>query len=207
MEKNLEIEKKYLFKANVTQEYIIKSLISELCLTPASNPLLINHDIYYDENNILGNLGLNARKRKVNNQTEYTLKIKVDAKSIDKREELNFSLLEEMVAYLKNNLHLPIHNLTENLKLITNRHLYYYESPNSLIEVSFDEVNIYYENKPLEPFFMLECELKKGDIKDLEYLNNTIRKMPFIEPCNLSKKDIALTQINSKKDLIRKRTK
>ena len=205
MEKNLEIEKKYLLKENVEKEYALNFLNSELCLTPA--PILINHDTYYDENDILSNLGLNARQRKVADQTEYTLKIKVDGENIDRREELNFSSLAEMTKFIKNNLHLPIHNLTEKLKLITNRYLYYYEINDTLIEVSLDEVHVYFKNIPFEPFFMIECELKKGDVKKLEKLSNTITQMPFIIPCNLSKKDIALTQIKSSSKLIRKRTK
>ena len=207
MEKNLEIEKKYLLKESIKQEYAINFLKSKLSLIPASKPILINHDIYYDENNLLNNLGLNARQRKVADVTEYTLKIKVDSKAIDKREELNFSSLEEMVNFIKNNLHLPIHNLTETLKLITKRYLYNYEFNNALIEVSLDEVTVYFNNIPLDTFSMIECELKKGDVKALEYLDNTIIKIPFLNPCNLSKKDIALTKINTSKNLVKKRIK
>ena len=207
MEKNLEIEKKYLLEESVGKETAINFLMEQLCLTPAPNPLIINHDTYYDENNLLSNLGLNARQRKVGEQTEYTLKIKVDAKSIDKRKELNFSSLEEMVKFIKNNLNLPINNLTETLKLVTKRHLYYYRFINTLIEVSLDEVSIYFNNVSLKPFYMIECEFKKGNVQELEYLNNAIIKMPFLKPCNLSKKDIALTRINTTPNLIRKRNK
>ena len=54
---------------------------------------------------------------------------------------------------------------------------------------------------------MIECEFKKGNVQELEYLNNAIIKMPFLKPCNLSKKDIALTRINTTPNLIRKRNK
>ncbi len=207
MENNLEIEKKYLLKENTTKEFATNFLISKLSLTKSPTPILINHDIYYDKCNLLKNLGLNARQRKVGKETEYTLKIKLDTQSIDKRKELNFTSLEEMLKFIQDNLKLPIHHLSENLKLITTRKLYHYNSKDTLIEICFDEVNPYYENIPLEPFFMIESELKKGNIKELEYLNNTLIQLPFLKTCNLSKKDIALTKINSAQNLILKRTK
>ncbi len=206
MEKNLEIEKKYLLKDGVFKEQVLKDLLGDLGLK-SPDLCLINYDTYYDDNNVLNNLGLNARERKVQDQTEYTLKIKVDSQKIDKREELNFVSLKEMANYLKDNLHLPINNLRPKLKLITNRYLFYYQDKDALVEVSIDKVGIYYENEYWNLFFMIECELKKGDFKVLEKLDNIIMDNDYILSCNLSKKDIALEKINGEKNLIRKRTR
>ena len=206
MEKNLEIEKKYLLKDGVFKEQVLRDLLGDLGLK-SPDLCLINHDTYYDDNNVLNNLGLNARERKVQDQTEYTLKIKVDSQKIDKREELNFVSLKEMVNYLKDNLGLPINNLRLKLKLITNRYLFYYQDKDALVEVSIDKVGIYYENEYWDSFFMIECELKRGNLEVLEKLDNIIRDNDYILSCNLSKKDISLEKINGEKNLIRKRTR
>ncbi len=207
MEKNIEIEKKYLLIKGVSKENAIKRLISLLKLKNCLHKVLINEDTYYDEFNILNSHGLNARQRKVQNKTEYTLKIKVDTAKIDKREELNFSSLEEMLKYINANLHLPISQLTPNLKLLTRRHLYYYQILDTLIEICFDEVKVKFQNEPISSFFMLECEFKKGDTKQLSNLNNLIMQTNFFKPSNLSKKDIAIRAIDSHQKLIRQRTK
>ena len=54
---------------------------------------------------------------------------------------------------------------------------------------------------------MIEVELKKGSSVGLYFITKTLLQFPFIEECNLSKKDIALKTIRKEKEKLRARVK
>ncbi len=197
VDKNMELEKKYTFKddALLKGPKGFKKIIKILKL---EEPVQIeNYDTYYDLEHTLEAFKINVRKRKTKDKEEWTIKKHLsDITAISKRFEKNFASEQEVLDFLEHNWNIPINKLEEQITLKTKRIKYLIEIENSTIEIAFDTTIPILDNQNYNENYMIECELIKGDDKNLEILNEKLANIDFIEECNKSKKEIALEQID-----------
>jgi len=191
----IEMEKKYCFNEDVENpKEEFKEMIKSLNLS--SHTYIENIDTYYEDTlGVLAENNISVRKRVTNDKQEWTIKrLLQDNTSILKREELNFSCIEQVIYYLENNWNLPISELKEKIILHTKRVKYDKELCGGLFEIVFDKTTseINGENKTN---YMIECELKKGKSSGLYYINKVISNFSSVFETSLSKKEIALNSL------------
>jgi HD superfamily phosphohydrolase len=207
-ELDIEQEKKYTFLVdndddfNKQVELIIKDLNVKV------GKATYNLDLYYtSDDNCLSRKRVTVRNRRTKNKNIWNVKIPLDDKSsITKRIEKNLSSKNESVAYLKS-IGFNIMGLKPYINLNTDRQTAIFQFRNSLFEFAFDRTVANKEEENINPYYMLECELKKGDSIDLYFLNQLLKKYPFLKECNNSKLEIAeskFEQISKEKTLILK---
>lgn len=195
----IEQEKKYTFKENSNPCEDFKKIISVLNLTEPK--FIENVDTYYDCENILETCRINVRKRVNNDIVEYTVKRPLsDKSSISKREEKNFSSLEEVIEFLQKEWKIPIKELTEKITLKTKRARYDLKYFDGVFEITFDKTTPIVDGVEYKSNYMVECELKNGNSAYLYFINQFIKSFDFIEECKLSKKEIAMTIISKQND-------
>lgn len=195
----IEQEKKYCFSDNVENpKDEFKKISSILNLKEPS--YIENIDTYYeDEFGLLEEYKISVRKRITNGKEEFTIKRPLeDNTSILKREELNFSSIEQVIYYLKNNWNISVSNLKEKITLHTKRIKYDKELCGGLFEIVFDKTTSRVSGEECSTNYMIECELKSGKSSGLYYINKVISSIPSIYESSLSKKEIALNSLNKK---------
>ena len=193
----IEQEKKYIFSIdsiNPLEEF--KIIRDRLKLV---NPEYIeNYDVYYDKDDILSSQRINVRKRS-SKIMEWTCKKPVkDKTSISKRNEENFNSLDDVLKFLRTSWKIDISSLEEKITLKVSRVKYDIKYGNGLFEIVFDKMTPIYKGNKYEPKYMIECELKKGNSAGLFLIDKIIKQYSFIEECNLSKKEIAMMEIEKK---------
>lgn len=197
----IEQEKKYTFSKEKAVNPIedFKKIADSLKLT---NPKCINNiDTYYDDNNILETYRIAVRKREKNGIDEWTIKKPLnDKSSISKRDEKNFSSMEEVILFLQNEWKIPISKLSEKVTLKTKRVKYDLKYGDGLFEIVFDKTSPEFNGTKYDPSYMIECELKQGNSCGLYFIDELIKNFDFIEECIFSKKEIALAEINKDKN-------
>ena len=199
----IEMEKKYSFNeesVNPKEEFKLISTNLEL-----ENPTYLeNKDTYYEDVDcLLDENNISVRKRITNKKEEWTIKrLLEDNTSILKREELNFTSLEQVIYFLINDWNIPVGELKEKITLHTKRVKYDKELCGGLFEIVFDETTSEINGEEQNTNYMVECELKSGKSSGLYFINKVISSYPFIYESNLSKKEIAITSI-TKNDKIK----
>lgn len=197
----IEQEKKYIFpkEFSVNPKEEFKQIREKLELGDAE--YIENDDTYYDQNNILETYRIAVRKRVSNGKTEWTVKRPLnDKSSISKRDEKNFSSLEEVTSFLQNEWKIPISNLKEKITLKTLRAKYDLEYGDGIFEIVFDKTTPSINKQNFDSNYMIECELKQGNSCGLYFIDKIIKQFPFIEECKFSKKEVALNSLNEKID-------
>ena len=191
----IEYEKKYLFKeGNPIDNF--KAISEALNLEKAR--CVENNDTYYDDdNNTLQGMRINLRKRVVDGKEEYTLKRPKSKTSIDVRDEINFDTLDDALEYLQNVWHIPITFIKEIIALKTLRVEYSINFGGGTYELTFDKTTPSFNGENYIPSYMIECELKSGSTRGLYFINQIIKSNASVEECNLSKKEIGLSIIES----------
>lgn len=195
---NVEKEKKYVLKKETDKqaEEMFKAVIDKFDLTIPKE--IINMDIYYDKNNILGAYGINIRKRIVKGEIIYTVKKPTKETDITERREENFKNLEDALEFAVAEWNIPIKDVNELLEINTKRRKYQLEIGKNLLEVCFDLFTPRVGICEFAEKEMIEFELKKGDIKVFDTITNIMGEFSYIEESNHSKKEIALEEIRSK---------
>lgn len=195
---NVEKEKKYILNKDTekTSTDMFNDVINLFNLT---KPISVtNMDIYYDKNNILDAYGINIRKRNIHGEVVFTVKRPTKETDITERREENFNTLEDALKFAIEEWNIPIKNVSELLEINTQRRKYKLEIDKNIIEVTLDlftpRVGICEFNEKE----MIEFELKKGDISVFKTIDSMMNRIPYIEECHQSKKDIALEEIRSK---------
>ena len=117
--------------------------------------------------------------------------------SISKRDEKNFTSLEDALLFLQKEWNIPITELTEKITLNTQRIKYDLTYGAGLFEMVFDKTTPIVSENMYEPNFMIECELKQGNSSGLYFINEIIKRFGFIEECKYSKKEIALNSVKN----------
>ena len=197
-EKDIELEKKYVFRKDDPINNF-KIIAKDLQLKNPKSTL--NEDIYYDFEDTLEAFKINVRKRINNDNEEWTIKKPLsEITSISKRFEKNFNSEKEVLDFLKHNWNIPIDKLEPKITLKTERTKYLIEKQNSQMEICFDVTTPIMNSINYPVNYMIECELIKGETKDLEDINTKLENWQFIEECNKSKKEIALEKIDLLKE-------
>lgn len=203
MSNEIEQEKKYTFNNLSTDPKTdFKRIRDGLGLIKPK--FVTNYDTYYeDSEGILKKLKINIRKRvKENGEYEWTVKRPVkDQTSISKRDEKDFTSLEEAISFLRIEWNIVISDLKEECTAKTLRAKYKLEYCGGVFEVAFDKTTPIYGTSSYIPNYMIECELKSGDSSGLYFLNEYLKKYEFLEECNLSKKEIAVNTIQTTEPL------
>ncbi len=192
----IEQEKKYVIKSESKKEQTnFKCIRDAFGLV---NPEYIkNFDTYYDENNILETYRIAVRRRISSGHEEWTIKKPLNDKtSIVKREEKNFTSLNQVMDFLQNEWKIPVKSLSEVISLKTSRVKYDLEYNEGLFEVVFDKTVPSLNGVEYPSNYMLEIELKKGNSSGLYFIDQKLKKFSFIEECKYSKKEIALSFVN-----------
>ena len=194
----IEQEKKYNFSKNL---YINPKEGFERianCFGLTNPKYIVNCDTYYDDNNILEGYRIAVRRRISNGKSEWTIKRPLnDMSSISKRDEKNFTSLEDALLFLQKEWNIPITELTEKITLNTQRIKYDLTYGAGLFEMVFDKTTPIVSENMYEPNFMIECELKQGNSSGLYFINEIIKRFDFIEECKYSKKEIALNSVKN----------
>ena len=188
----IEQEKKYIFSEHLKTSSAGSQIVKkELNLR---NPKYTeNHDIYYDENDMLENHRIALRKRITKDKIEYTLKRPLnDSTSISKREEKNFNSLEEAILFIQNEWKIPVSDLKERVSLHTLRTKYDFKYHDCVFEIVFDRTQQIVEGNELGTNCMIECELKEGNSTGLYFIDKIMKRFDFLEECKYSKKEIAM---------------
>lgn len=155
-----------------------------------------NNDIYYDANGLLDANKINVRYRSVKSGGVWTVKKPlIDQSSINKRFEKNFSNQESVINFLQKEWHIKITFLEEQVTLNTHRTKYNLTCFGGTFELVFDETIPENDGIQYSPSYMIEVELKKGSSVGLYFITKALLQFPFIEECNLSKKEIAFKTI------------
>ncbi len=195
MASEIEQEKKYTFlpQYSFSPDDNFNQIKTRLNLTKPQ--FIENNDTYYDDNDILDTRRIAVRKRVSNEGHEWTIKRPLkDKSSITKREEKNFSTFDETLSFLQKNWKIPLENLKEKVTLKTSRTKYNVNLYGGLFEIVFDKTTPFINQKELNSFYMVECELKDGNSAGLYFINKIIKEFKFIEECKFSKKELALQQ-------------
>lgn len=164
-----------------------------------------NNDIYYDYEGVLASNKINVRHRVGDT---WTIKRPLtDKSSICKRFEKNLSDMKSVLRFLQKEWQVNIEFLEEVVTLNTKRTKYRLSCYGGEFELAFDETIPEKDAIDYSPSYMIEVELKKGSSAGLYFINKVLLQFPFLEECNLSKKDIALNTIEREKAVSRQRVK
>lgn len=165
-----------------------------------------NNDVYYDENGVLDASKINVRYRSVQSGGVWTVKRPlIDQSSICKRNEKNFPNMTAIIEFLRKEWNIGITFLEEQVTLNTHRTKYNITCFGGIFELVFDETFPENDGVQYSPIYMIEVELKKGRSVGLYFITKALLQFPFIEECNLSKKEIALKTIEREKGKPRSR--
>lgn len=207
MDNPIEIEKKFILSdGNMllsspaspntwdTCQEIMKELLSSM--QPAVQNIYAIHQIQNEDQyyvlfageTIIPNIAV--RHRKTQTENCYYVKVPVDdGTSITKRYEYkyeNCSGLEELLEHItlllesqKIKIDAPL-RLVAGIQIVTNRYQYPIEILDSLVEISCDFSNYYYQGKSSSGI-MIECELKQGEELSLWFLENKMKALGFIQ--------------------------
>lgn len=194
----IEKEKKYILKTRTDKNPLemFNEIIKTFNLSNAED--IVNLDTYYDKNNILEAYGINIRKRMLKGNDVYTVKRLIKGSDITERREEDFDTLESAFDFIKDEWQIPIKNIDEILSIRTIRKKYKIMIDNSPIEVSFDLFTPCIGICEFEEYAMVEFELKGESVDALNKIDAIMMHIPYIEECNISKKEIALEEIKSK---------
>ncbi len=191
MSPEIEQEKKYTFNENSSDpKEDFKKIKESLELGGAK--FIENLDVYFDNEGILETRKINLRRRGNGAEVEWTIKRPVkDYTSISKRDEKNFSSMEEALLFLKTEWGIDIDHVEEDITLKTKRAKYTLECYGGVFEVVFDRTVPCYGGVDYPEFYMIECELKEGNSSGLYFIDKKIREFRFVDECNKSKREIA----------------
>lgn len=202
MDNPVEIEKKFIFEKckNKSKKDICKEIVEVLKYIPGVKvrkfskwKKVENEDLYFETQNALPK-EITMRCRLDETGKSYFIKIPADdGTSITKRLEHRYhcNSLEEFLEFatiLFKSKGYDIQNLqvTENVKIRTERFKELAKVYNSVIEIACDFSTYEYAGKK-KCEMMLECELKEGDDISLWYLRKHLKSKGFVET-NESKK-------------------
>lgn len=191
----VEIEKKFIFPANLTRFGILKTIKNDILSTITGIEsigdwkLVKNEDLYYQPTCRVPR-DTAMRHRKTKDAQSYYIKMPADdGTSITKREEYeykNCNSLEEFLELATSLFESINFNLEEKLaveegvKIRTTRIKTLISMQGSIIEISCDFSTYEYKGKVAKGN-MLECELKEGDDLSLWYLTKHLEKFGFIQ--------------------------
>lgn len=203
----IEQEKKFTFNSLSTDPKADFEKIKAF-LNLGNGDFFRNNDVYYDENGLLDANKINVRYRNVQSGGVWTAKRPlIDQSSICKRNEKNFPNMETVIEFLQKEWNIGISLLEEQVTLDTHRTKYSLSCFGGTFELAFDETIPEKDEISYSPSYMIEVELKKGRSVGLYFITKTLLQFPFIEECNLSKKEIALKTIAREKGQARARRK
>ena len=192
----VEIEKKFVFKENMTSsiEQNCKTVEEILNTIPGVQikrfdewDKIENEDLYFESSSQLPK-GVAMRYRTTGSEKSYYLKIPADdGTSITKRYENKYYCKSrneflELVKCLFNSKGYNIDNImvTEGVKINTKRYKNLAKVQESVIEIACDFSTYEYAGKKSYGI-MLECELKEGDDISLWYLSKHLKNNGFVE--------------------------
>ena len=204
MSVEVEQEKKFIFNNLSTNPKSDFESIKAFMNLDDSN-FFHNNDTYYDFEGVLGKNKINVRYR--SNDTWTVKKPLTDKSSICKRFEKNFSNIESIITFLQKEWNIDIKYLDEEVTLNTKRTKYNLTYYKGVFELVFDETIPEKNGETFSPNYMIEVELKSGSSAGLYFITKALLQFPFIEECNLSKKEIALKTIKRENNKSRVRVK
>lgn len=202
----IEQEKKYVFDKDISTDPKEEFKLIRDSLELSNPEYIENNDIYYDYNGVLDAKRIAVRKRTDGSgKEEWNVKRPLNDKtSISKRNEITCYSKEEVLRFLRKEWRIRIKDLEEVVTLKTLRAKYNLEYKGGVFELVFDKTTPFVDEEEFDPNYMIECELKSGKSAGLYFINKIIKKFPFINESNMSKKEIALQNI---KDLKRAEAK
>ncbi len=158
----------------------------------------INVDQYFDDASMsLHNIGVNLRKRESDEEREFTLKSPLeDSTSYEKRNEVPFHDIELAKKYISEKWDIQSDDLNLILTLVTERNKFQLEVYGGVFELVFDKSYSVDKNNVDKPFYTIECEYKSGKTIGLHFINEVLKKNDMIYVSKLSKKEIALNNLN-----------
>lgn len=195
----VEIEKKFIYPENLTQEDIEKILENMPQVEQIKKwETYENRDLYYNPIIPIPK-GIAIRSREAQNIKTYYIKMPADdGTSITKREEYAYKECNSLEEFLKlatnlfNTKKIQLEGkleVVEGVQIVTKRKKTLIKIQDSIIEIACDFSTYKYKGKIAEGH-MLECELKQGNDLSLWYISKYLKEQGFKE-ISKSKKERA----------------